>query len=377
MLQGPNGDLWCLVLRSVGMSWIRAHTNETVAVSLGFAALDRAGNAAADHAALAQARLLRPPLNHRLARGRLRKAIRLSQVMIAEVQIAAIAANRVRLPKIKYKRRIKRRFCMRRPRKGPRPRPTSLAAHLGEGPPDALHMLSVAYGPPPESIATSRRLVFPWALHCSRCVRIISGTGRWSAFGRTLCTASPAYLAHSWSEGPHVLARVAGGWACVKCGLAATPARRAAAARALCPVPDLLGPDGRPVVAARPWVAQYVRLAVSWRTSLRAPPPPPVPLVDPAVLPVLRLQWSNHWVLSGVAGSSCLRCGLSARRRDPRRLQGTPCPGVVLAAAALVGPLLAGRFDVALAAALPAWVLKARELGWVPVPSQARLHDPG
>ena len=321
LLQGPNGDLWCLVMRVVDMSWIRAHTSVTAALSGGFSALDHAGNAAADHAALAQARLLQPPLNHRLARGRLNKAVRLSQVLIAEVQIAAIAANRLRLPKIKFKRRNKRRVCLRRRRKGPRPRPTRVAASLGDGPPDALHMLAVAYGPPPESLASSRRLVLPWLVHGSRCRRSVSGTGRWSAFGRTLCTASPAYLSHSWSEGPHALARVAGVWACMRCGLSATPSRRAAAARALCPVPDLLGPDGLPVVSARPWVAQYVRLAVAWRTWLRAPPPPPAPCVGPDVPPLLRLQWSNHWVLSGHASSSCLRCGLSARRRDPGRLR--------------------------------------------------------
>ena len=56
VLQGPNGDLWCLVLRVVGMSWIRAHSSLSLALVGGFAALDHAGNSAAEHAALARAR---------------------------------------------------------------------------------------------------------------------------------------------------------------------------------------------------------------------------------------------------------------------------------------------------------------------------------
>ena len=135
LLQGPNGDLWCLVLRVVGMSWIRAHTSLDSALAGGFAALDHAGNAAADHAALAHARRLQPPLNHRLARGKLYKAVRLAQVMIAEVQIAAIAANRKRLTKIKFKRRNRRRVRLRRrikvPRlRQPRANPPLVRGHL-------------------------------------------------------------------------------------------------------------------------------------------------------------------------------------------------------------------------------------------------------
>ena len=188
--------------------------------------------------------------------------------------------------------------------------------------------------------------------------------------------ASPSYLSHSWSDGPHLLARVPGGWACARCGMTATPSRRAAAARASCPVPDLLGHDGQPVLAARPWVAQYVCLAAAWRALLWAPPPP-APCGVPGAPSLLRLQWSHHWVLLSPAGSSCLRCGLSARRRDPRRLQGTPCPGVSSATAALSGPLLAGRYDASLAVAPLAWVLRARELGWVPVPANVGLLDNG
>ena len=375
LLQGANGDLWCLVLQLVNMVWIRAHLSPSVAEVAGFAALDHAGNATADHAALAHARTLQPPLNHRLARGKLGKAVRLVQVMIAEVQIAAIAANRKRLPKIKFKRKAKRRLLQLR-------RPTAIKSNpvrpppiLGPGPPEALHLLAIAYGPPSEVVSSSRGNVFPWMLHCQRCRRSVSGTGRWSAFAKTLCTASPGYLSHSWSEGPHALTRVAGGWACARCGLTASPSRRAAASRAACPVPELLGSDGQPVITARPWLAQYTRLAVSWRLLLRAPPsPPPAAAV---ARPAFVLRWASHWVLSSPLGSCCLRCGLSARRRDPRRLLGTPCPGVVPASAALSGPLLAGRFDQVLAAAPPAWVLRARELGWVPVPTNVGVRDDG
>ena len=379
LLQGPNGDLWCLVLRLVGMSWIRAHTCLPVALAGGFSALDHAGNAAADHAALAHARTLQPALNHRLARGKLRKAVRLAQVMIAEVQIAAIAANRIRLGKIKFKRKVRRRSSVRRRAAVPRLPLARAAPSLGQGPPSAIHLLAIAYGPPSEAVAASRGNVFPWALHCQRCLRSVSGTGRWTAFSKSLCPASPGYAAHSWADGPHLLASVPGGWACVKCGLAASPSRLAAAARAACPVPDLLGPDGQPVVAALPWMAHYVRLAPSWRSVLRAPPPaaPSGVLVAAVSRPAFGLQWSSHWALLSPSGSICLRCGLSARRRDPRRLQGSSCSGSVAASAALVGPLLAGRFDVALAAAPLAWVLRARALGWVPVPEAAGTLDNG
>ena len=56
----------------------------------------------------------------------------------------------------------------------------------------------------------------------------------------------------SGSEGPHLLAPVPGDWSCAKCGLAVSPSRCAAAARAGCPEPDLLGSHG-PALGGTVW----------------------------------------------------------------------------------------------------------------------------
>ena len=69
------------------MSWIRAHLTPAEATTGGLSALDHAGNAAADHAALAKARELQPPLNHRLARSKLRQAVKAAQSMILLVKL--------------------------------------------------------------------------------------------------------------------------------------------------------------------------------------------------------------------------------------------------------------------------------------------------
>ena len=158
--------------------------------------------------------------------------------------------------------------------------------------------------------------------------------------------------------------------------------------RCLCsalPVPELVSSDGQDLLAARPWLSQAVRLAHGWRQFVRRPPlaaPAPVPPppeasavaagVVGAVVGGARLQWTPHWVLAGGGRSVCLRCGLTARARDPARLRGTACAAeVARLPAAVTAPLLAGAFDGALRAVPPAWRARACLVGWREVPGDS------
>ena len=80
----------------------------------------------------------------------------MAQVMIAEVQIAAIAGNRRRLSKIKFKHKVKQRVSLRRRIAVPRKPIARASPSLGQGPPIALHLLAIAYGPPTAAGASSK-----------------------------------------------------------------------------------------------------------------------------------------------------------------------------------------------------------------------------
>ena len=60
LLEGPNGDLWRLLLRQVTVEWIKAHLTAAQAVDLSINELDRQSNDAADAAASALARSIAP-----------------------------------------------------------------------------------------------------------------------------------------------------------------------------------------------------------------------------------------------------------------------------------------------------------------------------
>ena len=208
-----------------------------------------------------------------------------------------------------------------------------------------VHLLTPLFGPVPESIAScpAARPV-SWAVQCVRCSRTALGTGRWTAFAKTTCSADLVDMPRHETR-LHHLARVPNGWCCLRCDLCVSPARRASAATARCPVPELVSPTGQDLLAARPWLGCAVRLAHQWRLFARAcapaphPGPPPSPPEASAVaasavgsvglvVGAVQLRWTPHWVLTGVGRSACLRCGLTGRTRDPARLHATACAAV-------------------------------------------------
>ena len=185
---------------------------------------------------------------------------------------------------------------------------------LDDGPPPGVHLLTPLFGPVPEEVA-NRPAASPvsWTVVCTRCNRTSLGTGRWTAFAKTTCSAGLVDMPRHECR-PHHLARVPNGWCCLRCNLCVTSARRAAAAAARCPVPELVSGAGLDLLAARPWLSRAVRLAHEWRlfvqrgAPLAAPAPSPPPSSEAvavaagalgAVVGGLRLQWTPHWVLAG------------------------------------------------------------------------------
>jgi hypothetical protein len=201
------------------------------------------------------------------------------------------------------------------------------------------------------------------------------GSDRWGAFMRSICGAHPLAVHARRENLPHSLHPVTGGWACLRCRLAVAPARRAAAEAAQCPFPELLGLDGQPCLASRLQLQCNADTMAAWHafrkadgTMLHTAPP---------VVAIARLQWRAHWKLQVGRTMVCLNCGKSAKVRARNSLSSSSCIGVVESpSGALIGPLRAGAFDVALTTATSTgWRERAAQLGWRPVvalPAAAR-----
>ena len=181
----------------------------------------------------------------------------------------------------------------------------------------------------------------------------------------------------------HDLGRVVGGWACSRCRLGVPSHRRAAAARAKCPVPVVLLFGHAPcALSCRQIQRNFAALAL-WKAPTVVGPAPPSPVVGPLAAP-FRLVWRSHWIVAGGGRTACLLCGRAATARARVGLAASPCTGISeVPSAGLVGPLLAGIFDAALDRAPPAWIARAVALQWrriaagngVPVGILVR-HDP-
>ena len=148
-------------------------------------------------------------------------------------------------------------------------RPVVPRTVLDDCPPPGVHLLTRLYGPVPAAVASSPATrPVSWAVQRLRCSRTALGTGRWTAFAKTTCSAELGDMPRHENR-LHHLARVSNGWCCLRCDLCVTSARRAAAAVARCPVPELVSPTGQDLLAARPWLSRAVRLAHELRLFAR------------------------------------------------------------------------------------------------------------
>ena len=358
LLEGVNGDLWRLLLRQVNTQWTRSHLSLDEALAAGFTEVDHAGNAAADAEASRLARALAPSGDTRADRVLLRRHARQAQHMIAAVQEAVLAASVRRGP-----RRRRKRFHAPRGLTGPSRPLKPLRQVTGLAPPPGLHHLAIFAGPVGRDMADSAQPRLSWALQCMRCAKVVTGTSRWTEFAKTVCRAAPLAGQLGRATAAHDMSRLGRGWVCCRCGLTCTAARRAAMARATCPVPDCLGPDGTVILTARPWMAEAVGLAQRWRDWVRAQPAMPAAPAAPPPPRVLALAWRPHWVVRSPLKQLCLQCGALPRTRDPRRLQGEPCPGQQALSAAARLALRSGLFDQALGEAQPEWRERAAARG--------------
>ena len=207
---------------------------------------------------------------------------------------------------------------------------------------------------------------------------------------RSICGAHPMAVHARRENLPHSLFPVFGGWACLRCRLPVAPGRRAAAEVAQCPFPEVLGLDGLPCLSSRLQLQSNADIIAAWHVFRKADGT--ITIAAPPVAPIARLQWQSHWKLVVGRTSVCLKCGKSASIRARNSLDSSSCIGAVESpSGALTGPILAGAFDAALAAATSTgWCERAAQLGWSPVvslpaaawpfvavaPAHARRTDP-
>jgi len=275
--------------------------------------------------------------------------------VLGSIQEAALEAHHAPGSAVRGRRRAKRA----RPKpKAKRPAIAKPAPPpLAEPAPGAVvHVLRPFIGPSVAGVGGT------WA--CNLCNVTATGPTRWGPFAKALCHADPRAVHATREVRVHELGRVAGGWACSRCRLAVPSHRRAAAARAKCPVPVvlLLGHDPC-ALSCRQIQRNFAALAL-WKAPTVVGPAPPSLVVGPVVAP-FRLVWRSHWIVTGGGRTACLLCGRAATARARIGLAASPCAGISEApSAGLVGPLLAGIFDAALDRAPPAWLARAAALQW-------------
>ena len=363
LLEGRNGDLWRLVARPLEVEWIKSHLTLEEALDRGFSAADHAGNKAADAAAGAVVASVQLPKQVVDDRARLLEDLLQYQVMISAVQEAQMDSKPARAFRAAARRRRKQAMWGRRAAPAARrERPVVRITEPAAPPPLGVHWLQLEAGPLARGAARCTGPI-SWAVRCKRCDKRVLGTGRWAAFLRSPCPAAEAPLVLSCTT--HQVVRSGRGWACERCALQATPARKAAMARAGCTVPAAHTAAGDVCGEAMRWLAFQSLVLHDWQSWARGrrvgqTRPPEGVAAQAASL----TAWRAHWVLSAGSSKLCLRCGAAPTARGPRRLQGTPCGSPARPRAALLVALRAGRFDDALAGAPAHFVARATELGW-------------
>ena len=137
LLQGRNGDLWALLLRSVPTTWVRAHLTAAEARLHGMTELDRLGNDAADRLAKATAEAGLPSQRVLDQRRLTLTALGVVHEVIANVQIAALEGAKELGLRPAYRRAGARR---KRVRTDVRQRcPQQPVPARGEAPPPGVH----------------------------------------------------------------------------------------------------------------------------------------------------------------------------------------------------------------------------------------------
>ena len=282
------------------------------------------------------------------------------QTVLARIQEAALVAHHApgtTIAKRKWKRRrptiLARKIVAR-------PRPPPLPIQLPQGP-TAIHSVVIDSGPLP--VAMFGKKVTSWRLSCSACLRSVWGTGRWAPFARSLCGHFPGAVHHTRQSALHDLWPAERGWVCLRCRLPVAPGRRASAALATCPLPEVLRPDGQPCLQARLQMQVNVATIADWHVARRLVPQVVIAPIAPPPLPVLR--WRGHWKLRYGRTDVCLQCGKSSAITSVLPLDSTSCPGPVdPPPSSLTTPLRAGSFDLALSSSPRSWTERAHLLGW-------------
>jgi hypothetical protein len=231
-----------------------------------------------------------------------------------------------------------------------------------------VHWVLISPGRPPSSFTTAK--VVAWNIHCTQCILTVRESGRWGAFICALCGSRPQAVHASGSNVPHDLCPVTGGWSCLRCRLPVTTGRRAAAAVATCPFPEVVGTDGQPRLAGRVQMQCNADITSTCHTARKFVPTQVAPVVPPPPAQEVFMQalhWVLHWKLTYGSTDVCLACGRKAIQRARIPLGATKCEGICKPTAALLTPLRAGVFDTARMAAARPWRDRALTLGWKPV----------
>jgi len=386
VLQGMNGDLWALLLRAVHCEWVKAHCTRQEAEARGISEEDWLGNAAADEVAKATAAAGLPEPGVVQKRQLALEAHAVVQAVIAAVQEAALHA--LRRSGGVQRTRLQTRWQPQRKRRRRLPAALPKRVPLGLKPPTGMHCLRAPGAQEGGDAAGSTRL------ECTACGQAARKLCQWEALARSPCTAGGGQTAGRMVAGVHDLVRGPAGWYCKRCHLVASPARRAAAARAKCPILACVDADPEHAGWVYAWGRHQLLQREVWRAAITGRPRPktkrlqeeaasgpgglgsgpPPPVLEPAA----GMRWRAHALARRRAGAdACLRCGATATTRDAARLQATPCALAVRTLPARVrAPLLGGAFDEYLATARPQVRDLAMSHGWVPADGAAPAATP-
>jgi hypothetical protein len=303
LLDSENGDLWRLLLRPFPVKWVKAHLTADQAVVAEVSERDRLGNDSADVACSTLAVANNPCQGMVESRAVHLAAAIVVQTVLARIQEAALEVHHspgTNIAKRKWKRR-KPTVLVRKA--VPRPRPPPLAILQPNGP-TAIHSVMIDNGPLSLDMFGNR--VAGWRLSCTNCAASAWGAGRWAAFARSVCGPFPGAVHFIRQPALHNLCPFIRGWVCLRYRLPVAPGRRASAALATCPLPEVLRPDGRPCLQARLQLKVNVATIVAWHSARRMVH---LVVVAPTVPPPLRrgLRWLDHWKLRYGRTDVCLQ----------------------------------------------------------------------
>jgi hypothetical protein len=239
----------------------------------------------------------------------------------------------------------------------PKPQPLALLAPAG---PMVIHNVAIDYGPSASMIGNN---VTSWRIACTNCPRSALGTGRWAAFARSICGTYPGAVHFTRQPALHDMCPAVQGWVCLRCRLPVAPGRRASAALATCPEPEVLRADGQICMQARLQLQINRATIAAWHSARRMVIQ--VVITPSAPPPRLALRWLEHWGLRYGRTEVCLLCGKSAAVNSLTPLRSTSCTGPIEPPpTALTIPLRAGSFDAALSSSPSTWTERASLLGW-------------